>query len=336
MKRPGGGRRRPEQSAATATPQGTGPWAARRACRPAHRGSVGAFGRSGQLPLAEPEPERSRLAILQELQHKQATTGRRRLMDPNKFTGERPGWGEGFEYDFGRHVAAYQHAAVLAAGKRVLGEGFGTHTLCEASAEVTGVDYSEVAISECRRLWAGPQRPNLRFERVDLTKPGLFAETFDVVLNFQVLEHIVHPLPFLRGLRDRLGADGVLMLTTPNRLRTISENPFHVREYTAAELEEMLSQVFGQVQIEGIQGDDKVEAFEAARARAVANILRFDPLGVRNRLPRLIVDFAFAKLARLVRRQAGPDGGADIHPEHFAVRADDIARALDLVAFCRR
>ena len=261
-------------------------------------------------------------------------------MDPNKFTGERPGWGEGFEYDFGRHVAAYQHAAVLAAGKRVLdagcGEGFGTHTLCEAAAEVTGVDYSDVAISECRRLWAGPQRPNLRFERVDLTHPGVFAETFDVVLNFQVLEHIVDPVPFLRGLRDRLGADGVLMLTTPNRLRTISENPFHVREYTAAELKELLGGIFGKVEIQGMQGNAKVEQFEAGRARAVANILRFDPLGIRNRLPRFIVDFAFAKLARLVRRQAGPGGGSDIVPEDFAVRADNVDRALDLVAFCRR
>jgi SAM-dependent methyltransferase len=257
-------------------------------------------------------------------------------MDPSKFTGERPGWGEGFEYDYARHVAAYAHAATLAAGRRVLdagcGEGFGTHTMADVAAEVVGVDYSDAAIAECRRLW---NKPNLRFEQVDLTRPGTFTDTFDLVLNFQVVEHIQDPLPFLRGLHQRLAPGGTLMLTTPNRLRTVSENPFHVREYTAPELAELLGRVFGSVEMLGMHGNDKVERFEEGRARAVARILRLDPLGIRNLLPRAVVDFAFAKLARIVRRQAAPDGGAAIVVEDFSVKAGGIDRALDLVALCR-
>ncbi|MFN2428191.1 MAG: class I SAM-dependent methyltransferase [Candidatus Binatia bacterium] len=258
-------------------------------------------------------------------------------MDAEKFTGERPGWGEGFDYDYARHLAAYRFAAGRAPGCRVLdagcGEGFGTQTLADVADEVLGVDYSSVAVAECRRHWS---KPNLRFEQVDLVSPGGFSETFDLVINFQVLEHIDDPLPFLRGLRDRLEASGTLVLTTPNRLRTVSENPFHIREFTAAELRDLLSQVFSRVEIAGMHGNAKVEAFEAGRARAVQRILRLDPLGIRNMLPEKVVHFAFARLARVVRRQARPTGATDMTPDDFRVDSDSVDRALDLVAICSR
>jgi len=70
--------------------------------------------------------------------------------DVSGFTGERPGWGEDFDSDYARHVAACRHAATLVAGRRVLdagcGEGFGTSTLAAAAREVVGVDCSEAAI----------------------------------------------------------------------------------------------------------------------------------------------------------------------------------------------
>ncbi len=266
-----------------------------------------------------------------------ATGYAEQMMDAEKFTGERPGWGEGFDYDFARHIAAYRYAATRAAGRRVLdagcGEGFGTQTLADVASEVLGVDYSPVAIGECRRLW---KKPNLRFEQVNLTEPGTFSETFDVVINFQVLEHIEDPMPFLGGLRERLGETGTLILTTPNRLRTISENPYHVREYTAPELKDLLSKVFGSVEITGMHGNAKVEEFEAGRAKAVQRILRLDPLGIRNMLPEKVIHFAFAKLAKVVRRQARPESSTDMTPEDFFVAAEPIDRALDLVAVCSR
>ncbi|MFP6609003.1 MAG: class I SAM-dependent methyltransferase, partial [Deltaproteobacteria bacterium] len=133
-----------------------------------------------------------------------------------KFTGERPGWGRDFDYDESRHLAAYAYAYGQADGRDVLdagcGEGFGTHRMADVARSVTGIDYSADAVSACRDTW---QRSNLSFRQVDLTAPGDFTERFDLVLNFQVLEHIDEPLPFLLGLRDRLRPDGMLILTTP-------------------------------------------------------------------------------------------------------------------------
>jgi len=257
-------------------------------------------------------------------------------MESKRFTGERPGWGDDFDYDEARHLAAYLYAAELASGKRVLdagcGEGFGTQTLVGHAREVVGVDYSSDAIRFSRSRW---NRPGLSFEVLDLTHPDDFRDTFDLVLNFQVLEHIVDPMPFLAGLRARVGPGGRLLLTTPNRLKTFSENPYHVREYTAAELEELLGRVFGKVTIQGMHGNAKVTSFDEGRERAVKRILRLDPFGIRNLLPRRVIEVAFAKLAVLVRRQARSDAQAErIVPEDFFVSPADVDAALDLVALC--
>jgi 2-polyprenyl-3-methyl-5-hydroxy-6-metoxy-1,4-benzoquinol methylase len=259
-------------------------------------------------------------------------------MATDKFTGERPGWGEDFDYDESRHVAAYGYARELAEGKSVLdagcGEGFGTVTLTETASSVLGVDYSEDAIAACRKKW---EAPNLSFRRLDLTHPDAFDEQFDLVLNFQVLEHIQDELPFLEGLKARIKPGGRLMLTTPNALKSFSENPYHVREYTSDQLRALLEQVFSEVEIHGMHGNEKVAAFDAGRERAVKKILRLDTLGLRNLLPESVTNFAFANLSVLVRRSARRESAITgaIRPEDFEVRSDALDEALDFVALCR-
>jgi SAM-dependent methyltransferase len=258
-------------------------------------------------------------------------------MESDNFTGERPGWGADFDYDEARHLAAYIYAAGLAKGRRVLdagcGEGFGTQTLAATAADVTGVDYSADAIGFCLKRWDAPR---LSFRQVDLTAPGDFTDTFDLVLNFQVVEHIDDATPFIEGLRERVAPGGQLMLTTPNRLKTFSENPYHVREYTRDELAALLGNVFSKVEILGMHGNEKVSSFDRGREKAVHRILRLDPLGIRNLLPRKVIELAFAKLAVIVRRQARDDSAADtIVPADFFVSGANVDEALDLVALCR-
>jgi 2-polyprenyl-3-methyl-5-hydroxy-6-metoxy-1,4-benzoquinol methylase len=254
------------------------------------------------------------------------------------FTGERPGWGTNFDYDEARHLAAYDYASTLVVGKRVMdagcGEGWGTQRLADHAASVLGVDYSDVAVAACRSKW---DKANLDFKQVDLTEAPGAGQQFDVVLNFQVLEHIDDPGPFLRGLRSRVADDGLLMLTTPNLLMSFSENPYHVREYTAEELQALLGEVFGTVDIVGVQGNERVTAFDERRKQAIERILRLDPLGIRNILPQWLINFAFARLAVLVRQQAkGPESTDDlIEPADFFVAGENVDSALDLVALCR-
>lgn len=254
------------------------------------------------------------------------------------FTGERlPDDDPCFRGDLARHLAAYHLARSYCAGKKVLdagcGEGYGSALLAEVAARVVGVDREWPVLARASRLYA---RPNLSFVCADLERLGAVRERFDVVCNFQVVEHLEDPSALLRAFHDHLTEGGRLILTTPNRLTSFSENPYHVREYAGEELASLLHPIFGYVEIRGVKGNAKVDAYEAARRKHVERLLRLDPLGVRNWLPQGVVRWAFARLARLVRGRLATDSGADdLRPEDF-FEAPTFDGAIDLLAICGR
>jgi 2-polyprenyl-3-methyl-5-hydroxy-6-metoxy-1,4-benzoquinol methylase len=253
-----------------------------------------------------------------------------------RFTGERPGWGDAFQYDQARHLAAYRYAVTLATGARVLdagcGDGLGSRTVADVATGVIGLDRSREAIDFCRRTW---RKGNLAFVEGDLARCGGVTEQFNLVLSFQVIEHIKDVEPFLVGLKAHLAPAGRLLLTTPNRLRSFSENPYHVREYTAPELNVILTRVFDRVTMRGIHGNAKVVEFDRAREKGVKQILRLDPLGLRKLLPTPVASFVAARLAVLVRnRIRASTGQSQISPEDFMVGDEHLEEALDLVALC--
>ena len=254
-----------------------------------------------------------------------------------KLYAERPGSGKDFDYDEARHLVAYRYAETLVAGQRVLdagcGEGWGTRTLAARALAVVGADYHAESIATATDSWRDPK---LKFRVVDLTatEPD---DAFDVVLSFQVIEHIPDDLDFVAKLARWLKPGGTLMMTTPNKPQVFSENPCHLREYDAASLTKLLRTSFAEVQMIGTFGNQKVLEFDRNRRRAVERILRFDPLGLRRYLPKRFVHFAFARLAQLVRRVAHRAIGTEpIRIEDFTIRAGDLELATDLVALCKR
>jgi SAM-dependent methyltransferase len=250
------------------------------------------------------------------------------------FTGERlSGGGDAsFAVDMERHMAAYRFAAEHAAGKTVLdagcGEGYGAAYLADVAAAVTGVDRAEpIAVARARH-----HHPRLGFEVADLERLDALGRRFDLVVSFQVIEHLPRPERFLADLAARVAPGGGLIVTTPNRLMSVSENPYHLREWTAPELLALAAPVVPGVAVLGMHGSERVLAYERARGEQVRRILRLDPLGLRNWLPGFVVRGVFPRLARLVRRRvAAGDGSTPVGPEDFAVRPDGLERALDLV-----
>jgi 2-polyprenyl-3-methyl-5-hydroxy-6-metoxy-1,4-benzoquinol methylase len=233
-------------------------------------------------------------------------------------------------------MAAYHYALDLASGLRVLdagcGEGFGTQALADVAEWVVGLDYSREAVETCRRRW---KKPNLRFDQADLREPGAPDQEFDLVLSLQVIEHMRDEIAFLDSLKARIGPGGKLLLTTPNRLKSFSENPYHVREYASWELRDLLEGVYSKVTLRGIHGNQQVIQFDRNRKKAVKRILRLDPLNLRKRLPSWAVNFAFARLSILVRRRARAGTRGDhFGPDAFYVSDENLDAALDLIAIC--
>jgi SAM-dependent methyltransferase len=155
---------------------------------------------------------------------------------------------------WGEHRARYRFAAQFAAGKRVLdvasGAGFGLQMLRQAGAEPIGVDYDAAALSEVRRL-----EPSACLVHADATRLPLADASLDVVVSFETLEHVPDAAAMVLDIRRVLKPRGVLVLSTPNRQFGPRElhvnNPYHVREFTADELRELLCKSFSKVRLYG-------------------------------------------------------------------------------------
>ncbi len=268
------------------------------------------------------------------------------------FSGERPGRGAGYEYDDSRHQVAYEYANRLVSGRRVVdagsGDGAGTALLATTAAQVTGLDYHEPSVTAATAAHGGP---TVTFLHADLGEPWPVDDA-DVVVAFQIIEHFEDDDGFVERALASVVPGGRVLITTPNVIHTFSENPYHVREYRPEELEVLLARHSDEVEVLGVYGNDRVTAFDRRRQAEVQRWLRLDPFKLRDRLPRPIVEFAFATLSTLVRRRASATGGAGdagagspgtgdnagspITVADFDVRAGNLDDCLDFFAIVTR
>jgi SAM-dependent methyltransferase len=113
-----------------------------------------------------------------------------------------------------------------------------------------GLDYDAAALSEVRL-----RQRTARLVRADATRLPLGAASIDLVVSFETIEHVPDAEALVREIRRVLKPGGHLMLSTPNRdfgpPSRHANNPFHIREFTAPELRDLLMASFTHVRIHG-------------------------------------------------------------------------------------
>jgi SAM-dependent methyltransferase len=166
--------------------------------------------------------------------------------DALPLTGERtiPGLAEE-NYWFRRHEVVYERLAGRCADRDVLeagcGEGYGADLIADVARRVIGLDYDESAVAHVRARY-----PRVEMLHGNLAELPLPDATVDVVVNFQVIEHLWDQGQFVAECFRVLRPGGALLISTPNRItfspgRDTPINPFHTRELNAAELTALLT-----------------------------------------------------------------------------------------------
>ena len=143
------------------------------------------------------------------------------------------------------HIARYRWAASFCDGRRVLdagcGAGYGAELLNQAgAASVVGIDTSTAALALARLAVTD----GVTCELGDVTALSHPDDSFDLVVCFEVIEHVADPERVLDELSRVLRPDGLLLLSSPNRARYVPGNPHHRHEYTRPELEKALESRF--------------------------------------------------------------------------------------------
>lgn len=241
-------------------------------------------------------------------------------------TGERtlPGIADE-NYWFQRHVVAYdlavdllrrrQAEVVLDAG---CGEGYGLAMLAAAGAtRVVGVDLDATVVEHAAATYAATD-PAIEVHAAELMALPLGDDAVELTVSFQVIEHL-HDIPgYLRSLHRVTRAGGTIVIATPNRLTftpgsDVPVNPFHTREFTAAELRDELTAAGLTVdRVLGVHHGERLQHVEAT-GRPLADLLAEPPE-------------AWPTWLRTTVHQVAPDW--------FEVAEHDLDASLDLVAIC--
>lgn len=116
------------------------------------------------------------------------------------------------------HFGTDERSLKPLAGKNALDVGCGAGLLCEPlarmGAEVTGVDAAVENIAAAKAHAAGAGL-SIDYRAGELSAQGLGQ--FDLVTSMEVIEHVTDPAAFVAELAGRMKADGLMVLSTPNR-----------------------------------------------------------------------------------------------------------------------
>ncbi|MQY23259.1 class I SAM-dependent methyltransferase [Nocardia macrotermitis] len=227
-------------------------------------------------------------------------------VDPLPLTGERtvPGIPEE-NYWFRRHEIAYLRLLSRCAGRTVLeagsGEGYGANMIAAVAARVIGLDYDASAVEHVRAAY-----PRVEMIQGNLAELPLEDDSVDVVVNFQVIEHLWDQGQFLRECLRVLRPGGELLISTPNRItfspgRDTPLNPFHTRELNAVEMAELLVAAGFRVEVmTGVHHGPEIVALDRKWGGSIID-------------------------AQIERALAGEPWPADLAADVAAVRSEDFA-----------
>ena len=241
-----------------------------------------------------------------------------------------------------RHRYAYQVARDHAVpNSRVLevgfGEGYGAAMIADVIANYEGVEVSKDLIRSAQERYPFP---NLNFRLYDGPTLPFADNSFDLVISFQVIEHVHDVGRYVRELHRVSKPRSTILVTTPNRLLRLREgerpwNRYHLVEFSPSQLAGALHVAFPQVEIHGIHAAPEVIEVELHRLKRLRRLARLDRIGLRYLLPERVTSIVSRGLARVLGARA-PSDAPEFSMSQFWHSTESVEAALDLLAVIRR
>ena len=149
------------------------------------------------------------------------------------------------------------------------GEGYGTNFLARSGAHIVALDVDKETIKNARLKYS---QKNITFKKFDGYNISYPEQSFDVIISFQVIEHVEDVEKYLENIKKLLKPNGIFLITTPSRTYRLAENqkPFniyHIREYNAKTLCSDISKVFDKFHIFSITAKQEILDIEFERVR---------------------------------------------------------------------
>ena len=208
------------------------------------------------------------------------------------------------------HIVAYRWFALDCDDREVLdfgcGTGYGSSELAQTAKRVVGVDISSEAIAHSKKAYDGPNISFFQIAPVETEDLPFEADSFDVVVSNQVIEHFSDPRHYLLEARRVLRPGGTLFVVTPDRDTRLFPlqkpwNRFHYHEYRPDDLGRAIGRFFDHVEILGMTGEPDVIAREIRRTKLIRILtlpFTYGPEGWRQ--------FGLSVLALLKRSDGNP------------------------------
>lgn len=178
--------------------------------------------------------------------------------------------------DISAHEHRYSFASKFVFGKRVLdagcGVGYGSRLLAyHGASEVVGVDISQEALAVARKQFS---HSRVKYICDDCESMMKVNGRFDVIVSLENLEHLQDAEGFLNRATELLSPTGSLICSSPNPQGNPEspDNPYHVREYTKEQFQNLLQKYFWNV---AILGQDNTSAVKALNILWSNPMLRF-------------------------------------------------------------
>ncbi len=214
----------------------------------------------------------------------------------------------------------YRFALDFCRGKRLLevacGQAVGLGYLAKHAAQAVGADVTEKLLNRARHTL----QETLPLLRLDADSLPLRTASRDVIVCYEAIYYLKHPIQFLQECRRVLSPQGFLLLCTVNpEWPDFNPSPYSRQYYSARQLSALLEKSGFQTQIFGAfpVADSSFLASCVSRIKRVAVALQLIPSSFHGKrlLKRLF-------LGRLVRFPAAVDDGMTAYAQPVPISCD--------------